>query len=213
MPKSFQSAQRKAIDDGFLDMIGESKKAYTAPKFDAVAESLAYLGAKYVELLAKEMDIKDAVSSGKGAGSIQALDVQIFGGVYTIDIEAAKFLTFIDEGVKGWGSSANAPNSPYQFKTKGVNPQSAMVKSVKAWLLREGKISRNTKVSVSAREARRKRITDASTKAAISAAYMIKRQGIKPTHFWRDATAKLDALIKDEFSAALKVDIINNLKN
>lgn len=212
MPQSFQSAQKKAIDSGFLDLLGESKKAYTAPKLDAVAESLGYVAAKYTELLAKSLRDKDADSSGKLADSIIALDVEMFGGVYTVDISTLKYASFIDEGVEGWGDSSNAPNSPYQFKTKGVDPKGKMVKSIKAWLLREGKISRNTKKAVSKREAKRQTITDASTRAAITTAFMIKRQGLKPTYFWRDATRQMEELIKAEFAAALKIDIIQNLK-
>lgn len=209
MPKrSITSAQNKAINTGFLDLMGESQSSFEVPTFNALAESLAYVAAVYTEKLVKQLTTKDADSSGALADSILALDVQILGSVYSVEISANKYASFIDEGVDGWAVSHG---SPYKFKSKGVNPRGEMVKSIKEWLVREGKISRIKNRAISARENRRAQITDTTTKAAISTAYMIKRQGIKPTYFWRDATDQMDEVIRKEFSAALRIDIIQNI--
>jgi len=101
--------------------------------------------------------------------------------------------------------------SKYKFKTKGVDPNGEMVKSIKAWLLREGSFSRNVSTQLSKRESRQKSITDATTKRAISTAYMIKRQGIKPTKFWSNTTKDMARVVEMELAKALKVDIINSI--
>lgn len=210
MPKrTITSAQNKAALTGFIDLVGEDKAGYAPVSLDTLASSLAYVAAVYGDKLKKQLREKDADSSGDGSDSIVASDVKILGSIYSVSISCKKYLSFIDEGVDGW---AKPQGSRFKFKTKGVDPKSDMVKSVKKWLVREGKISSiKHKNTVSAREVKRNNITDTTTKAAITAAYMIKRQGIKPTHFWRDATKEMGDVIYKEFSAALKVDIVNNL--
>lgn len=207
---SQRSAQDKALQTGVLDLFGESQELFEPVKLDSLASSLAWLAANYADKLTKRLNEADASSSGDLADSIVPLDVEILGSVYSVSIEAKKYADFIDEGVDGW---AKARGSQFKFKTRGVDPKGEMVKSIKAYLLREGKISRNTKVAVSKREAKRASITDATTRVAISTAYMIKRQGIAPTHFWRNATSDMTQLVEKELGAALKVDIITNLSN
>lgn len=203
------SQQNKAISSGFLDLMGEDRAGRQAVTFDTIAKSLAYVGEVYAKKLKDELIKKDADSSGALSDSILAHDVKIMGSIYTVEISTKKYAAFIDEGVNGW---ANSRGSRFSFKTKGVNPNGDMVNSIKLWLAREKKISKVTrKITVSKRESMRANITDTTTKAAISVAYMIKRQGIKPTHFWKDATTDMGEIIKAEFSAALKIDIIQNI--
>ena len=210
MKRTITSAQNKSIDAGFLDLMGESKGSYKAVTFDQLANSLSYVAAVYTDKLKKELITKDADSSGALSDSILALDVQIMGSLYSVEISANKYASFLDEGVSGW---AKDRGSRFKFKTKGVDPNSQMVKDVKAWIIREGKIGSIKNKPISKRETKRAAITDRTTKAAISAAFMIKRQGIAPTYFWRDATNQMDDIISKEFSAALKIDIIQNITN
>lgn len=188
--------------------LGSEKEAFERVILKDLTDTVTYLGGVYQQLLADSLDDKDAVSSGNLSDSIKALDITINGSIYRIDIEAAKYATFIDEGVDGWAKSRG---SKLRFRTKGVDPKGEMVQSLKAWLKREGNTNRNVKVGIDKREIRGKSIMDASTKAAVSAAYMIKRQGIKPTHFWRDATREMQDIAQKELGIAFKVDIINNL--
>jgi hypothetical protein len=55
------------------------------------------------------------------------------------------------------------------------------------------------------------KMQDAETKTILAVAAGIKRFGIKPTHFWSDATAEINAYIETELGIATKIDIINNL--
>lgn len=209
MPRqSISSAANRAVDTGFLDLMGEEQSSYQPVSLDNLAQSVEYVAAVYTQKLAEQLKAKDATSSGSLADSIVALDLVIMGSVYTVSIQANKYASFIDEGVSGWAQSRG---SRFQFRTKGVNPTGDMVKSIRAYLLREGNISRNTAVSVSRRESKRAKITDATTRAAISTAYMIKRMGIPANHFWRDATAEMTVIAEKEFGAALEIDIVENI--
>lgn len=213
--KSFRQVQHKAIEDGFLDLLGEDQGKFKPVTFDDVANTLVQLAGQYVAKLTQLADERDVASSGKMIDKIEPTEVQINGSVYTIGILAPEYASYQDEGVDGWD---NSQGSRFKFKTKGVDPKGEMVKSVKDWLKREGKSARNVKVGISARERRgikskqKSRMTaDARTRQAVTASYMIKRMGIKPTHFWRDATEQMQVQITNELGKAFKIDIVNYL--
>jgi hypothetical protein len=206
MARSISQAQLHALNGDQLDLIGDQQ--IKPVQLNDIADTLAYLAALYTDKLGESLAKADASSSGVLADSIIPLDVKLFGSVYTVEIQAAKYAKFIDEGVDGWAKSRG---SQYKFKTKGVDPNGEMVKSIKAWLLREGSFSRNVSTQLSKRESRQKSIVDATTKRAISTAYMIKRQGIRPTKFWQTTTKDMARIVETELAKALKVDIINSI--
>lgn len=213
--KTFSAVQHKAIDDGFLDLLGEDQSNFKSISFDDTVNTLIQLAAQYVAKLTQLINERDVASSGKMADLIEPTSVQINGTTYTIGILAPEYASYQDEGVDGWDKSRG---SRFKFKTKGVDPKGGMVKSVRDWLKREGKSARNVKVGISERERKgigrrqKSRIKlDARTKEAVAASYMIKRMGIKPTHFWRDATEQMQVTIASELGAAVKIDIVNFL--
>ena len=205
---SLAKTQAAAIEDGFLDLLAEDKNHFSDAKFETIADTLGYLAVKYIDVLRTEMDKKDIVSSGKLADSMKPTEVELNGTVYTVGILAKDYASYEDEGVDGW---AKSQGSRFKFKTKGVNPQGDMVKSIKDWLSREGASARNVKVGISHRERKGMKVQDATTQRAVTTAYMIKKYGIKPTHFWRDATENMVVYVQSSLGAALKIDIINNL--
>ena len=206
MARSISQAQLHFLEGNDIDLMGEEQ--IKPIKLNDLADTMAYLAALYTQKLAESLNKADATSSGFLADSIIPLDVKILGSVYTVEIQAATYAKFIDEGVDGW---AKARGSKYKFKTKGVDPNGEMVKSVKAWLLREGSFSQNVRTQLSKRESRQQSITDSATRKSISVAYMIKRQGIKPTRFWGNATKDMARVVEMELAKALKVDIINSI--
>jgi len=208
MARSISQAQLHFLEGNDIDLMGESQQSFQPIKLNDLADTLTYLAALYTEKLADSLNKADATSSGALADSIIPLDVKVFGSVYTVEIQAATYAKFIDEGVDGWAKSRG---SQYKFKTKGVDPNGEMVKSIKAWLLREGSFSQNVRTQLSKRESRQQSITDSATRKSISVAYMIKRQGIKPTRFWGNATKGMKQIVEQELAKALKVDIINSI--
>lgn len=204
MAKTISQAQLHFLETGQLDLMGE--KDLKPITLTDLSSTLAYLGALYAQKLVENLNKVDASSSGELSDSITSLDVTVFGSVYTVSIQAAKYAKFIDEGVDGWAKSRG---SKYKFKTKGVDPDGDMVKSIKAWLIREGGMVRNNKKATTKREGQQMSITDRSTRQAITTAYMIKRMGIKPTKFWQNTTKQMRAIVEQELAKALKVDIIN----
>jgi len=188
-----------------LDWLEDSGTAKTEFVAVGTQDKLTQLAAQYSIALAKKLGDVDASSSGELADSIQPLSIQVKDNIFYVDIVAAKYASFIDEGVDGW---ANSRGSRFKFKTKGVDPKGAMVKSVKDYLVRENKISQSKYAVLN----KKSKVKDRQIQAATTVAYMIKRMGIKATHFWRDATTEFSNIVEKELGMAVKIDIINNFK-
>lgn len=188
-----------------LDWLEDSGTAKTEFVAVGTQDKLTQLAAQYSIALAKKLGDVDASSSGELADSIQPLSIQVKDNIFYVDIVAAKYASFIDEGVDGW---ANSRGSRFKFKTRGVDPKGAMVKSVKDYLVRENKISQSKYAVLN----KKNKVKDRQVQQATTVAYMIKRMGIKATHFWRDATTEFNSIVEKELGMAVKIDIINNFK-
>jgi len=200
-------ADLEFITGGELDLMGSVE--FQEIKLDNIENVLERLAAVYIDKIIENADKKDISSSGFLQDNIKPTDVEIDGTNYKIFITAPDYLSYQDEGVDGWAKSRG---SRFKFKTKGVDPNSDMVKSLKDWLSREkAGNTRFEKYATSKREIRAKSIKDAATQRAVTAAYMIKRQGISGKHFLRDATQAMQLVIQNELGAAFKADIILNL--
>lgn len=199
----------KTLDD--IINLGEDKSNYSKPELTDIKDTIVFLGKSFAQVLADEMDKKDVSSSGKLQDNIIPGKLEQSGELISVNISAYEYFSYQDKGVSGW---ANDTNSPYKFRTKGVDPEGEMVKSLKDWLDREGKSSAPTglgKYKITAREKRGGNILDASTQAAVGKAYAIKKYGIRPRKFTEPAIATIRNLAEKELGIALKVDIINNL--
>jgi hypothetical protein len=205
---SFNRVQHEALADGFIDLLGEDASNFEPVKLSDVSNTIIQLAANYVDLVTQKIEEKDVVSSGKLMDLIKPTNVEFDGQTYSVGIVAPYYASYQDEGVNGWAVNRN---SRFSFKTRGVDPEGEMVKSIKAWMAREGKSARNVKQAVTSREARGRKLRDATTSAAVQVSYMIKRQGIKPKYFWRDATNEFLVYMENELGVAIKIDVINNL--
>ena len=197
--------QHEALSEGFFDLLGQDSQSFEEVKLTDTAKTIVQLAANYANLIVEKLNQKDAASSGALADSVQPTELEFDGVTYTIKIQAKGYISFVDQGVNGWAVNRG---SVYSFKTKGVDHNGEMVKSIKAYLKREGASARNVKVGISKRE---NKGMSADDRNAITAAYMIKRQGIEPKRFLSDATSEMEVIIKSEFGAAFKIDLINNL--
>jgi len=197
--------QHEALSEGFFDLLGQDSQSFEEVRLTDTAKTMVQLAANYANLIVEKLNQKDAASSGALADSVQPTELEFDGVTYTIKVQAKDYISFVDAGVNGWAVNRG---SVYSFKTKGVDPNGEMVKSVKAYLKREGASARNVKVGISKRE---NKGISADDRNAITAAYMIKRQGIEPKRFLSDATSEMEVIIKSEFGAAFKIDLINNL--
>lgn len=206
--KNIVKAGTDFANSGELDLIGVAESGFEEISLDNISGSLISLAAKYIDTIIAKMDAKDVSSSGDLQDNIKPTDVDIDGAKYSIFVTAPDYLSYQDEGVDGWAKSRG---SRFKFKTKGVDPNSDMVKSLKDWLSREKASAANVRVGISSRERRGAQIQDAQTKRAVTAAYMIKRQGISGKQFMKAAKDEMTLIIQNELGEAFKADIILNL--
>jgi hypothetical protein len=203
---SFSKVQHEALADGFFDLLGEDASNLEKPELSDVNNTIVQMAARYIEIVSDKINEKDVASSGYMADSMQPTMMEFDGKSYRIGITAPEYSTYQDEGVNGWAIDRG---SRFSFRTRGVDPNGEMVKSVKAWIQREGASAQNVKRPVMAREAKGKTMMDASTRAAVTASYFIKRNGLKPRKFWAEATDEFKTEMENELGIALKIDIIN----
>ena len=210
MAQSISARQKQLLNSGYLDLLGENYGDYQVLKLDAVADSLYYLAAKYVEFATDNLEKANRVASGALSSSIVALPMEILGSVYSVSIKLDDYYKFVDKGVKGWADEKGG-NSPYQFKNYprgGGGKKSKMITAIRKWLIKEGLQGRAASAtkSIYKREKKQASITDTSTKTAMIIAMSIKKKGLKPSHFWSDAEKSVMQIAEAEFAQAIKVD-------
>jgi hypothetical protein len=196
------------LADGFIDLLGEDAQNFEKVELKDVNNTIEQLAARYIDIVSDKINEKDVVSSGRMADEMQPTMLEFDGKSYRIGIAAPEYSTYQDEGVNGWAIDRG---SRFSFRTRGVDPNGEMVKSVKQWIQREGASARNVSRAVTAREAKGQTMMDASTRAAVTASYFIKRNGLKPRKFWAEATDIFKTEMENELGIALKIDIINNI--
>jgi len=203
----------KKINLDFVDSIGENKSAFSKQSTSSVEGVVLKLGILYAKHMADELNKANAVSSGRGADSLNPSEVIINKNTTSVNINGNFYLKFVDKGVNGW---ANSRGSIYSFRTKGVAKDGAMVKSIKEYLTHQKGLGADKyKINrpINAKEEARKKLQniDITTRRAMTVAYMIKRMGIKPTHFIQKATEKVKKDIAKELGEAFANDIISQL--
>lgn len=177
MPSSISAVQRKAIDDGFIDNIGESKAM-----FDAVEGVFEDFGKEFLLNLGKFANKRKVVASGKILSESRFV---IKGD--TMRIIVPDYYDYPNEGVRGVNSSRNAPGSPYKFKNYGMSSEGRA--NIKQYIASgKAKIStvRKTKDKALGIGLEKKRLSVADMQAN-TLIYMIKRFGIKKTNYFTDA--------------------------
>lgn len=211
--KSINSRQKRAVESGFLDLLGDNDTNYAPVTLNSIVDTLIYLAALYVSTATNKLNEKDKVSSGFLSDSIKATPVQILGKVYQVEINLAKYYQYVDQGVSGWNNSYPTKFKFQHFTGKSGKKSSAMVTAIRKWIIQEGLQAKavNGKKTIFSRERKQSAITDTSTRTAIIISRAIRKHGLKPTHFWLETQKEVEQVVKDEFTEAIKIDIITNL--
>jgi len=198
--------QKINIENGFI----ESKAQSGFQKLDlkALDNLLLEYAEKYKDELVASIERKQITSSGEMEKNI-TFTLKDINGIKVLDIYLVDYAKFVDKGVKGWGSSKNAPSSPYKYKTKGMNQDGR--NSIRRYI-------ESGKAKVSSLDVKRygpvrgekksKSLIDARVDALI---YLIKKYGIKTTNFIKEPTEKvfkdLAVRIADEYAVNISVQI------
>jgi hypothetical protein len=200
--------QKIVLQDKFLE--GTGAETFTDKVNSTIEAFLTTLGNKFTDKWVTTLDQKKIVASGeidKVRFEIDETDAE----KVTLNIFFVGYAKFVDKGVKGVKSSANAPDSPYQFKNYGMNAEGRA--SVKRWL-------DSGKAKVTATDVKRygsvggekkfSKISEADSKLN-TLIYNIKKYGIKKRDFINPVLNEtLDGAAK-ELSDILGKEIVINI--
>lgn len=172
--------QKIVLQDKFLE--GTGAENFGGKLNSTIETFLSELGNNFKNNWIEETNRKNIVATG-GIDKVEFIIDETDETKVTLNILFPYYAKFVDKGVKGVKSSANAPDSPYQFKNYGMNAEGRA--SVKRWM-------DSGKAKVTARDVKRygavgserkfKKISDEDSKLN-TLIYNIKKYGIKKRDF------------------------------
>ena len=200
--------QKIVLQDKFLE--GTGAENFNDKVSSTIEAFLTELGNKFKDNWIETINAKKIVASG-GIDKVEFIIDETDANKVTLNILFPYYAKFVDKGVKGVKSSANAPDSPYQFKNYGMNAEGRA--SVKRWL-------DSGKAKVTATDVKRygsvgsekkfSKISEADSKLN-TLIYNIKKYGIKKRDFINPVLNEtLDGAAK-ELSDILGKEIVINI--
>lgn len=182
MSISIAKAQADALSE--LGSIGEDRPGPVA--LTVLQKILVQYGSDFAIELAESMKQKEVFGSGKLADSIIP-EVNEDGN--TLQIRMLNYYDYPNKGVKGVKSSANAPTSPYQYKTFGMNRDGR--KSISDYVLSGRAKIRTVRSDKAVGIGLERKGVSAIESKVNTLIYLIKAYGIKTTNYFDDAFNKV----------------------
>ena len=149
-------------------------------KFEIVTEALNRVAKMFLENLDK--NIKAAKFAGSGS-LLTNMTYEVSPDGKSVNIILNNYYDFVNQGVRGWGSSNNAPNSPYSYSKKAKSSSNGEFRRSIKQYIESGKAKirnvRNDRALGIGTE--RKSLIDANTDTLM---YLIRRFGIKATNYF-----------------------------
>lgn len=203
MPISLTEAQNRA-----LGRIGSSRDQFESFVASNVLEQY---GAEFKAELERIMKQRQIFASGQLADSINPI-VDNDGKRLTITM--LDYYDFVNEGVRGWGSSKNATNSPYTYRRKAKQSSNGeFQKSIKEYILSgKAKVTNKQVRGKTTIGLERKGVKMSEKKSLIdqqvdTLIYNIKKYGIKKTDYFTDAFEKVFANWEQDMADAFGEDV------
>jgi len=213
MPISFSKARERALNKL------ESSLGGTRDQFELFVASniLEQYGAEFKKVLEEIMKSREIV--GATGDLMESINPQVDNEGKKLTITMLDYYDFVNEGVKGWYSSNNAPTSPYSYKRKAKKSSNGeFQKSIKQYIL-DGKAKVSATEGDKARGIglERKGIKFAKKKSLIdrqvdTLIYNIKKYGIKKTDYFTDAFEKVFANWEQDIAEAIGEDVALSLQ-
>jgi hypothetical protein len=194
------------LENGFVQRSGST--AFQRLDLKSLDALLAEYAENYKDALIAEINRKQITASGEMEKNI-TFTLKDKQGIKVLEIYMVDYAKFIDKGVKGWGSSKNAPSSPYKYKTKGMNQEGR--NSIRRYI-ESGKAKASSldvkRYGAVKGEKKSKSLIDARVDTLV---YLIKKYGIKTKNFidkpLKDTFKDLEVKIADEFAVNIAVQI------
>ena len=177
---SISQNQKVLIQNGFLESGAGTYQKLDLKGIDSV---LAKYAEEFKDNLIVSINSKRINASGEMEKNI-TFDIIDEEGVKVMNIYVVDYAKFVDKGVRGWGSSKNAPTSPYFYGNPAKRSSNGQFrKSIKNYIL-SGKakvVATDVKRYGAVKyEKKNKSLIDQQTETLM---YLIRRYGIKTTNF------------------------------
>ena len=149
-------------------------------EFEILTAAMDKVAVKFLENL--EANIKAAKFAGSGS-LLTNMTYEVSPDGKSVDIILNNYYDFVNQGVRGWGSSTNAPNSPYSYSKKPKSSSNGEFRRSIKQYIESGRAKiqnvRNDRALGIGTE--RKSLIDANTDTLM---YLIRRFGIKATNYF-----------------------------
>lgn len=202
---SIAKAQADSLASGFLDNVGSNADRPFVPK-NIYSEAIR-LAADMVQDMQDNLNASNSNASGKLSESIELTQPEVNGTVFSVGVELLHYGEYLNSGVRGTKSGSGK----YAFKTD--MPSRKMIESIKAYIKFARLSTANTDTSKTIYKRERKQGSISQINSAFAMARSIKQHGIKPTGFIDKAVKSTEDRIQERLGNALRVDIIQSLKN
>ena len=198
------NAQKKALREGF-DFGGEDLS-----QFGVIGGVLEQYGNLFLENIEKYANQEKVVASGALLKNMTA-EIRDTGNLKTFTLKLLDYFDYPNEGVKGVDSSKNAPDSPYQYKNYGM-PDEARASLKKYILSGKAKVASVKKDKALGIGFEKKNLKQTNKKTIIESqvntmVYLIKKYGIKATHYFDLAFEETFSDFDDVMTEALGEDV------
>lgn len=173
-------------------------------QFKEVTTAMDAVAKKFLTNL--EANIKAANFAGSGS-LLSNMTYEVSADGKSVDIILNNYYDFVNQGVKGWGSSKNAPNSPYSYSKKPKSSSNGEFrKSIKQYIESgRAKIQNVRSDRALGIGTERKSLIDANTDTLM---YLIRRFGVKATNYFTKTVNESQDDIQLIIAEAVGKDII-----
>lgn len=197
-------------DNQFLWLDSTGSSEFNIVDLKKVEDALLKKAAQFQLNVAKKIREKQLIASGNllSDKSFKA-EVRVDGSKKELLLYMIYYGDFVNKGVKGWGSTKKAPNSPYKYKTKGMDAQGR--ESISNYLKTARGRVRNVQYEKQKLETKVKDEKSKIQSATDRAVWNIKKYGIKATNFYTEAFEETFKDLGAELNEALGQEIVVNL--
>lgn len=186
-------AQSQANNSAYVDTLGEGSNLEPV-NLSATARAMVTTAGKFVKDAQHNLIKANRISTGDLSKSIKAGNVEVKGETLELAIYAKPYYEFIDKGAK--------------YTSKGPP-----IDVIEKWIKKEkGKHTVKAKPKLKRENTRAKLNQQQNDRGlAIYISGQIKKNGLKPTHFWSKAMDKLKIALPEQIKISVVTDIKNSL--
>ena len=202
--------QKINLENGFVQKSGST--SFQKLDLKALDSLLAQYAEQFKDDLIANIERKQITASGEMEKNI-TFTLKDKNGIKVLEIYLVDYAKFVDKGVKGWGSSRNAPSSDYSFANPAKSDSNGKFReNIKKYIL-SGKAKVRSldvkKYGAIKGETKGVKLIDRRVNTMM---YLIRKYGIKTTNFLKETTQQsfkdLEVKIADEFAVNIAVQIV-----